>query len=86
MNCQDILELLLDYVGGDLVVETHRTVEIHLSGCNQCLTLVESYRHTIRFARALPRCEQLPAAVEERLRKILTPHLEGLMDEDGQGN
>jgi anti-sigma factor RsiW len=83
MNCQDILELLLDYVGGELVVETHRTVELHLSGCDRCVTLVESYRHTIRFARALPKCAQLPPAVEERLRKALKPHLEGMVDEGG---
>jgi hypothetical protein len=37
--------------------------------------LVESYRHTIRLARALPKCERLPAAVEDRLRKFLEPHL-----------
>lgn len=81
MNCQELLEILLEYTGGELVVEKHRTVEIHLSGCNQCLTLVETYRHTIRFARTLPKCEKLPAAIEDRLRKFLAPHLEGLKSE-----
>ena len=51
MNCQELIDLLLDYVGGELVVEQHRTVEIHLTGCSHCVRLVESYRHTIRFAR-----------------------------------
>jgi anti-sigma factor RsiW len=82
MNCQELLELLLDYIGGELVVEKHQTVEIHLSGCTQCFTLVETYRHTIRFARTLPKCQTLPSAVEERLRKLLAPHLkEGKRDE-----
>jgi anti-sigma factor RsiW len=77
MNCQELLDLLCDYVGGELVVEQHRTVEIHLTGCSHCVKLVQSYRHTIRFARALPKCERLPAAVEERLRKLLGPQFGG---------
>ena len=52
MNCQELLELLLDYVGGELVVEKHRTVEIHLSGCSSCVRMVESYRYTMRLARS----------------------------------
>ncbi len=75
MNCQELLDLLHDYIGGELVIELHRTVEIHITGCNSCMMLVESYRHTIRLARALPKCERLPAAVEDRLRKFLEPHL-----------
>jgi hypothetical protein len=77
MNCQELLDLLHDYIGGELVIELHRTVEIHITGCNNCLMLVESYRHTIRLARALPKCERLPAAVEDRLRKLLAPHFGG---------
>ncbi|HEV3385630.1 MAG TPA: zf-HC2 domain-containing protein [Gemmata sp.] len=81
MNCEELLELLIDYIGGELVVEKHQTVEIHLTGCTRCVTLVESYRHTIYFARTLPKCERLPTAVEERLRQLLAPHLEGVTKE-----
>lgn len=83
MNCQELLELLLEYVGGELVVEKHRTIEIHLTGCHHCVTLVETYRHTIRFARALPKCERLPAAVEARLREALAPHFGGESEKKG---
>lgn len=82
MNCQELLDLLCDYVGGELLIEMQRDVEFHLSGCDRCVVLVESYRHTIRFARALPRCERLPSAVEERLRKFLDPHLGGETPKD----
>jgi len=77
MNCQELLDLLADYIGGDLVVEKHQTVEIHLTGCTRCGILVESYRHTIFIARALPKCQRLPTDVEERLRRLLAPHFEG---------
>ena len=75
MNCQELLELLHDYIAGELVVERHQTVEIHLTSCTRCVKLVEYYRYTIRLARALPKCERLPTAVEERLRKTLAPLL-----------
>jgi anti-sigma factor RsiW len=83
MNCQELLDLLADYIGGELVVEKHQRVEIHLTGCTRCVILVDSYRHTIRFARALPKCEPLPTVVEERLRKLLAPHLEEGMRDEG---
>ncbi len=77
MNCQEILDVLHDYTSGELVVERHRTVEIHLSECQTCVRLVNSYRFTIRLARALPKSEPLPPEVEQRLRKVLEPHLKG---------
>ena len=75
MNCQELLDLMLEYVGGELVVEHRRTVEVHLSSCADCMIRIETYRHTVRLARALPRCDRLPAAVEERLRKLLEAEL-----------
>jgi anti-sigma factor RsiW len=75
VTCEELLELILDYVGGELVIEQRQTVEIHLAGCQNCTIRIETYRHTVRLARALPKCGPLPAAVEERLRKVLEPHL-----------
>jgi anti-sigma factor RsiW len=76
MTCQDLHNLLIDYLGGDLHVEVVRTVEVHLQECQTCVTQVHSYRCTIRLARALPKCNRLPAAFEARLREILKPHLD----------
>jgi len=66
---------LHDYVGDELVIEQRQTVEFHMTGCKDCTIRVESYRHTVRLARALPRCDKLPAAVEERLRRALKAEL-----------
>ena len=75
MTCQDLLDLLNDYVGEELVIEQRQTVEFHMTGCKDCTIRVETYRHTVRLARALPRCDRLPAAVEERLRRALEREL-----------
>ena len=74
MTCEELLELLLDYVGGDLVVELRETVEVHIQTCQNCTIRIETYRHTVRLARALPKCGLSPA-FEARLRKELEPHL-----------
>ncbi|MBA4190407.1 MAG: hypothetical protein C0467_20660 [Planctomycetaceae bacterium] len=75
MTCQELLDLLHDYVGNELVIESRTTVEVHISGCLQCGTLVHAYTHTVRVARALPKCNPLPAAFEARLRAMIEPEL-----------
>ena len=75
MTCEELWHLIYDFVSGDLVAELHRTVEMHVSGCNRCGILIHSYTHTVRVARVLPKCDSLPAAVEARLRQAIEPHL-----------
>lgn len=75
MTCQELLKLMLDYVGGELVIEHHKTVEVHLACCERCTVLVHSYSHTVRVARVLPRCDALPPGVEARLRQTIEPEL-----------
>lgn len=77
MTCKELIELLNDYVGEELVVEQRQTVEFHMTGCKDCTIRVETYRTTVRLAKALPRCDKLPPPVEERLRKALEPELAG---------
>jgi anti-sigma factor RsiW len=75
MTCEELLEMLCDYVAGELVVEHRETVEVHIAGCPRCGVFIESYRHTVRVARALPKCGSLPPAFEARLRALLEPEL-----------
>lgn len=75
MTCRELEELLHDYTAGELQVEEHRTCEVHLSECKTCFTLVQTYRYTIKLAKALPKCQKLPSDVEERLRQKLAREL-----------
>ncbi len=75
MNCQQLLQVLLDYVSRELVVEQCETVEIHIRSCERCSILVTSYKHTVRIAKALPKCGQLPPTLEARLRQAMAAHL-----------
>lgn len=75
MTCQELLKVLLEYVGGELILEHRQTVEVHLGCCPNCVRLVETYTHTVRFARKLPQCDSLPPSVEARLRRMIEPEL-----------
>lgn len=75
MTCEELHDLLQDYAGGELVVESRTTVEVHVSGCANCGVLIQSYTHIIRVARALPKCGPLPPSLEARLRAAVLPEL-----------
>ncbi|VTR91013.1 unnamed protein product [Gemmata massiliana] len=75
MTCTELAALLVDYLNGELVIEHHETVSIHISGCKKCEGFVATYSHTVRVARALPKCCSLSPAFEARLRAALNEHL-----------
>ena len=77
MTCTELIDRMTDYAQGELVEETRHRFELHLVGCPNCVVYFESYTHTVRVARRLPRCGALPAAVEARLRRALGEHLGG---------
>lgn len=76
MTCDELMAQLADYLSGELVVEYHETVTVHIRGCPKCEVYVSTYSHTVRVARALPKSGPLPAAFEARLRVALADHLD----------
>ncbi len=75
MTCEEMMAQLADYLGGELVVEHHETVTVHIKGCAKCDSYVTTYSHTTRIVRTLPKCGSLPPAFEARLREVLAEHL-----------
>ena len=51
MTCQELVEVLIDYVAGSLDASTRGLLETHLADCPECLEYLRSYRETIRLAR-----------------------------------
>ncbi len=75
MTCDELAQLLGDYIDGTLEAEIHATVELHAGGCTKCGRHVDTYRLTVRVVRALPKREPLSAECEQRLRTILAEQL-----------
>ena len=74
LTCEELLQLLYDHHEGELAIEVRESFEAHLVICRDCTHYVESYTHTVRIVRKLPRCG-IPQDVEARLRSKLSEHL-----------
>ncbi len=72
VTCDDLQELLGDWVGGDLAHTVIVLIETHLGKCPGCGNKVALYRATIWLARSLPaHTDPLSPAFEHRLRRML---------------
>jgi hypothetical protein len=76
VTCDELIDNLMDYLDGVLVEEHQVLAKTHLDGCQNCTFYIESYSHTVKIARKLPRCG-LPPDVEKRLRAALKKELCG---------
>ena len=70
ITCRQLVELLIDFITGELPPDHHHRLERHLLECPPCVTYVETYRITIQLTRRLP-CQPLPSSLIEKLRKAL---------------
>jgi anti-sigma factor RsiW len=52
--CQDIVELVTDYLEGALDADTARAVEAHLAGCDGCQTYLDQMRSTAAALGRVP--------------------------------
>jgi anti-sigma factor RsiW len=75
-NCHDVIEMLGDYVEGDLTPTQHACVEHHLDECPECAAFFASYKHVIEAAAELREPERpLEVDVQNRLRSALNQRL-----------
>ena len=49
LSCQEIVELVTDYLEGAIEPEEHASVEQHLVGCTKCDAYLDQIRATIRL-------------------------------------
>ena len=70
MNCRELVNLLLDFVGEDLPEEVREEIRLHLCGCEPCKCVADTYRITVLMTRQL-RPRPVPPQVEQRLLAAL---------------
>ncbi|MDQ5820367.1 MAG: zf-HC2 domain-containing protein [Actinomycetota bacterium] len=49
LSCQEVVELVTDYLEGALEPEEHALVQQHLAGCTKCDAYLDQIRTTIRL-------------------------------------
>jgi anti-sigma factor RsiW len=69
IDCQDLVELVTEYLEGTLDDDQRVTVEAHLATCEPCARYVEQMRETIERLGEVPLedAEALPDPVVQRL-------------------
>lgn len=67
LSCQEIVDLVTEYVEDGMPPEERNRFEHHLSYCPGCVTYVEQIRETIRVTGEIPREEALPAELRAGL-------------------
>jgi anti-sigma factor RsiW len=68
LTCQELVELVTDYLEGTLPAADRARFEAHLARCDGCDTYVEQMRQTIRLTRRLSEDSLAPEAREDLLR------------------
>jgi anti-sigma factor RsiW len=70
LRCREIVDLLADYLAGELPPETATALETHLEGCPPCIAFVNTYRGTVNAARRI-RDVEIPPQLHDRLLSFL---------------
>jgi anti-sigma factor RsiW len=65
LACQEMVELVTDYLEGALTRSQRRRFEAHLAGCENCTEYLEQMRATIRLTGALYAEDLTPQMREE---------------------
>ena len=75
-HCKDCVDLLGEYIEGNLPPERAQALEEHLSFCPPCITFVRTYRATRKLCRsALAR--EMPQELVSSLSAFLGKHVPG---------
>jgi len=69
LRCQELVELITDYLERRLSFEDRTRFEQHLVNCPGCVEYLRQIRQTIRAAGRLTE-EQVPAEVKEELLDV----------------
>jgi anti-sigma factor RsiW len=76
-ECRELLGTISDYVDGSLQDELCRELERHLSECDDCRVVVNTFKKTIDLYQTDLAQETVPSEVRQRLYKSL--HLDDLL-------
>lgn len=69
-TCQELVELLCDYLEGDLPKEEQQELDRHMRECPPCMAFLNTYKKTSQICRSL-RPEDIPQEMRERLEAFL---------------
>ena len=75
LTCQQVTDLIVDYVAGDMLPAIQAALETHLSNCSDCVAFFNTYKETIRTTRTL-RYEDVPEDMFNRVQNFLRERIQ----------
>jgi anti-sigma factor RsiW len=69
-QCPQIIELLVDYLEGELPEEQRSRLEQHFAGCPPCVAFLDTYRSTGEVCKKAIE-KSMPASMEQSLLDFL---------------
>ncbi|MBI2114188.1 MAG: zf-HC2 domain-containing protein [candidate division NC10 bacterium] len=75
ITCREMVDLLSDYVDGDLEPMVARQLAAHLRGCTDCTAFLRTFKGTQALVREAA-CEEMPEELKVRLRDFLRSNLQ----------
>lgn len=76
LTCQQVTDLILNYVKGELHPRTALALKAHLRECPDCVAFLATYTKTIQAASSL-RYETIPPTMRKRVRHFLRMKITG---------
>jgi len=81
-KCQECVDLLTDYLDGNLEVEVKGRLDEHLSGCAPCINFVRTFEKSQELTSRLREQQvNVPREVQDRLKSFLKEEIVALSSE-----
>ena len=71
MNCRELSQFLMEYVGDALERDVHENFESHIKACPNCHTYLVQYRETIRAGQLACNDEDCSEVPEDLVQAVL---------------
>lgn len=76
LTCQQVMDLIVDYVAEDMEPARRSAFETHIHDCPDCLAFLDTYKVTIRTTRSL-RYKDIPGGMRHRVQQFLHAKITG---------
>ncbi|HKQ63156.1 MAG TPA: zf-HC2 domain-containing protein [Candidatus Polarisedimenticolaceae bacterium] len=82
MTCREFIEILIDYLDGELGPEQLATIDGHLAVCPDCVNYLHSYRRTVELEKAAMQ-EPATDGIEREVPEELVARILGELERTG---
>jgi anti-sigma factor RsiW len=76
LTCEQVTNLIRDYLNGELAPEVTATFEDHLRRCTDCVAFLKTYQQTVQAVQSLS-YEEIPSEMRMRVRQFLRSKMKG---------